>query len=96
MDQAEQLSELISEIYDAALDPSLWSGVVGKAGRFVGGSAAAIFSKSPTDGNGRVLYESGTDPYYRQLYFDKYVKLDPATTGHYFAAVSTGRRNTLS
>ncbi|THD55264.1 MAG: LuxR family transcriptional regulator [Bradyrhizobium sp.] len=87
MDQAEQLSELIGEIYDAALDPSLWSDVVGKAGRFVGGSAAAIFSKSPIAGNGNVYYESGTDPYYRQLYFDKYVKLDPSTTGHYFADV---------
>jgi len=87
MDQAEQLSELIGEIYDAALDPSLWSDVVGKAGRFAGGPAAAIFSKSPIAGDGSVYYESGIDPYYRQLYFDKYVKLDPATTGHYFADV---------
>jgi DNA-binding CsgD family transcriptional regulator len=87
MDREAQLSELIGEIYDAALDPSLWSDVVGKAGHFVGGSGAAIFSKSPTAGNGNVYYESGTDPYYRDLYFDKYVKLDPSTTGHYFADV---------
>jgi DNA-binding CsgD family transcriptional regulator/PAS domain-containing protein len=87
MDQAEQLSELISDIYDAALDSSLWGGVIGKTARFVGGSAAAIFSKSPTAGNGHVYYESGTDPYYRQLYFDKYVKLDPSTTSHYFADI---------
>jgi len=46
MVQAEQLSELISEIYDAALDASLWSDVVGKAGRFAGGSAAAILRSS--------------------------------------------------
>jgi DNA-binding CsgD family transcriptional regulator/PAS domain-containing protein len=87
MDQAEQLSELISDIYDAALDSSLWSDVIGKAARFVGGPAAAIFSKSPTAGNGHVYYESGVDPHYRQLYFDKYVKLDPTTTGHYFADI---------
>ncbi|QDW40250.1 LuxR family transcriptional regulator [Bradyrhizobium sp. KBS0727] len=87
MDQAAQLSELVSDIYDAALDPSLWSDVLSRAGRFVGGSAAAIFAKSPTAGSGNVYYESGTDPYYRQLYFDKYVKLDPSTTGHYFADV---------
>jgi DNA-binding CsgD family transcriptional regulator/PAS domain-containing protein len=85
MDQEQQLSELIGEIYDAALDPSLWTDVVGKAAGFVGGSAAAIFSKSPTAGNGSVYYEAGTDPYYRDLYFDKYVKLDPSTCGHYFA-----------
>lgn len=87
VDQAEQLSRLIGDIYDAALDSSLWSEVVGRAGRFVGGAAAAIFSKSPIAGNGEVLYEFGTDLYYRHLYFEKYVKLDPATAGHYFADI---------
>jgi DNA-binding CsgD family transcriptional regulator/PAS domain-containing protein len=87
MDQAEQLSGLVGDIYDAALDSSLWNEVVRKAAHFVGGSAAAIFSKSPIDGNGNVHHEFGIDPYYRQIYFEKYVKLDPATAGHYFADV---------
>jgi DNA-binding CsgD family transcriptional regulator len=87
MDQPEQLSELIADIYDAALDASLWRDVVGKAGRFVGGPAAAIYSKSPTALNGHVYYEFGTDPYYRELYFSKYIKFDPSTTSHYFADV---------
>jgi hypothetical protein len=65
MDQAEQLSELIGEIYDAALDHSLWPDVVGKAGRFVGGPAAAIFAKSPIALTGHVYHQSGTDPYPR-------------------------------
>src|SRR3974390_2490802 len=85
MGQETRLFELIGEIYDAALVPSLWSDVVGKAGHLVGCPAAAIFSKSPIAGNGNVYYESGIDPYCRELYFEKYVKLDPATTGHYFA-----------
>jgi DNA-binding CsgD family transcriptional regulator len=83
----EELSEFIGEIYDAALDSSLWSDVVGKAARFVGGSAAAIYSKSPTALTGHVYYQSGTDPYYRELYFTKYIKFDPTTTSHYFADV---------
>jgi DNA-binding CsgD family transcriptional regulator len=87
MNQAEQLSGLIGDIYDAALDSTLWSEVVGKAALFVGGSAAAIYSKSPIAGNGNVYFESGTDPYYRQLYFEKYVKLDPTTTSQYFADI---------
>jgi len=88
MDQAEQLSELIGEIYDAALDPSLWSDVIGKAGRFVGGPVAAIFAKSPTAMNGNIYYHSGDrDPSYRQLYFSKYMKLDPMTTAQYFSDV---------
>jgi len=88
MDQAEHLSELIGEIYDAALDPSLWSDVLGKAGRFVGGPVAAIFAKSPTALTGTVYYHSGgKDPSYRQLYFDKYIKFDPTTTAQYFSEV---------
>jgi DNA-binding CsgD family transcriptional regulator len=87
MAHAEQLSHLIGEIYDAALDPALWPDVVGRAGRFVGGQVASIFSKSPVAGSGSVYYDSGADPYYRQLYFEKYVKLDPGTTGQYFAEI---------
>ena len=88
MDQAEQLSELIGEIYDAALDPSLWSDVLGKAGRFVGGPVAAIFAKSPTALTGTVYYHSsGKDPVYRKLYFNKYIKFDPFTAAQYFSDV---------
>ena len=87
MGHEAQLFELIGEIYDAALDLTLWHDVVGKAGRFVGGQAAAIFSKSPIAGTGNVYYDFGIDPYYRDLYFEKYVKLDPSTTGHYFADI---------
>jgi hypothetical protein len=57
-------SELIGEIYDAARDPSLWSEVGGGAGRFIGGSTAAIFSKDPVAGSGNV-YETAIDPHHR-------------------------------
>jgi DNA-binding CsgD family transcriptional regulator len=85
--QAEQLSHFIGEIYDAAIDASQWSAVLGKAAKFIGGPSAALFSKDAAKGAGNIYYECGTDPYYRQLYFEKYVKLDPATTGHFFAEV---------
>jgi DNA-binding CsgD family transcriptional regulator len=88
VDQTDKhLSQLIGEIYDAALDASKWSAVLGKAAHFVGGSSAALFSKDAASGAGNIYYEFGTDPYYRQLYFEKYVKLDPATTGHFFAEI---------
>jgi DNA-binding CsgD family transcriptional regulator len=87
MDQTAYLSELIGEIYDAALDPLLWRDVLGKAGRFVGGSAATIYAKSPTALTGHVYYEFGVDPYYRELYFSKYIKIDPTNSGHYFGDV---------
>jgi DNA-binding CsgD family transcriptional regulator len=83
----KRLSELIGDIYDAAIDPGLWNDVVGRAGFFVGGQVATIFAKSPIAGNGYVYYESGIDPEYRKLYFEKYLKLDPTTAGQYFADV---------
>jgi DNA-binding CsgD family transcriptional regulator/PAS domain-containing protein len=89
MDPARQLSGLIGDIHDAALDCSRWSEVLGKAGRFIGGSAAAIFSKSALAGHGDVHYEFGTDPHYRQLYFEKYVKLDPVTAGQHIAEIGS-------
>ena len=87
MAHAERLSELIGDIYDAAIDPALWNDVVGRAGFFVGGQVATIFSKSPVAASGHVYYDSGIDPEYRRLYFEKYVKLDPTTAGQYFAEV---------
>jgi hypothetical protein len=79
--ETEVLSDLIGTVYDTTLDRALWSEALRKSAEFVAGSAAAIYSKSPTAGSGHVYYEcGGTDPYYRDLYFDKYVKLDPATT----------------
>ena len=38
MDETERHSALVSEIYDTALDPTLWPGVLKKSARFVGGS----------------------------------------------------------
>jgi DNA-binding CsgD family transcriptional regulator len=87
MSDAEQLSALIGEIYDAALDPALWPQVLPKSAQFVGGRAAALFYKNAASKSGDVAYDCGIDPYYRQLYFDKYIKLDPLTVGHFFAEV---------
>src|SRR5262245_32743052 len=78
MQEVEQVSSLIGDIYDAALDPRLWATVLRRAREFVGGSAAALFSKDATRKILNVYYDDGgLDPHYKQLYFDKYVKLDP-------------------
>jgi DNA-binding CsgD family transcriptional regulator len=81
----QELSDLIGDIFDAALDQSLWEGVIERAACFVGGTGAALFSKDAAAQQVDVRYDVGIDPHYKQLYFDKYVALDPATTGHYFA-----------
>jgi DNA-binding CsgD family transcriptional regulator len=82
----EYLSDLVGEIYDAAIDHGLWPEVLGKARDFVGGSAATLFWKDVASKHGDVFYDDGgISPLYKQLYFERYVKLDPSSTGHYFA-----------
>ena len=39
--ESEQVSHLIGDIYDAALDPGLWVGTLEKTCHYVGGVAAA-------------------------------------------------------
>lgn len=87
MGEAERLSALIGVIYDAALDATLWSDVVARCADFVGGPAAALFSKDAASKTGDVAYYAGIDDHYKHLYFKKYIKLDPLTVGHYFAEV---------
>ncbi len=87
MHETERLSALIGDIYDAALDPTLWPDVLAKCAAFAGGPAAALFSKDAASKTGDTAYYSGIEPHYRQLYFNKYIKLDPLTVGHYFAEI---------
>jgi DNA-binding CsgD family transcriptional regulator len=87
MHETERLSALIGDIYDAALDATLWPGVLASCAGFVGGPAAALFSKDAASKTGDVAYYTGIAPHYKQLYFEKYIKLDPLTIGHYFAEI---------
>jgi DNA-binding CsgD family transcriptional regulator len=75
---AEQLPVLIGEIYDAAIDTTRWSAVLGSAARFIGGSSAVLLSKGGFGRHAQVEHDSGTDPDYLKLYSDKYVEFDPA------------------
>lgn len=50
--------------------------------------SGTLFSKDASRKSGHIYYhDGGIDPHYIRLYFEKYVKLDPATTGHYFAQI---------
>jgi DNA-binding CsgD family transcriptional regulator/PAS domain-containing protein len=49
--EAETLHRLIGRIYDAALEPALWSDVIEHVGDFVGDQAAALLRKESVDRN---------------------------------------------
>ena len=88
VEAAGTVSTLVSDIYDAALDPSLWPEALLKARKFIGGASATLFAKDATRKSLNVFYEDGgLDPHYTQLYFDTYAPLDPFTTGHVLAEV---------
>jgi DNA-binding CsgD family transcriptional regulator/sulfur carrier protein ThiS len=71
------LTQLIGEIYDAALDSSRWPMVLARIAKFVGGQAAGLLSKDAVSKSGNVYYQAGIDPCFVQLYSDTYWKFDP-------------------
>ena len=88
MQEGEQLSQLIGDIYDAALDPAQWSAALRKSRAFVGGSSAALYSKNAVRKTGKNVFPRGRDRReFRQLYIEKYAKLDPFSTAHFFAEI---------
>jgi DNA-binding CsgD family transcriptional regulator/PAS domain-containing protein len=88
MREIEPVSSLIGEIYDAALEPARWGGVLPDLRDFVGGSAAWIFSKDTSTKSSNIYYDcGGADPHYRQLYCDHFAKLDPLTAGQVLAEI---------
>jgi DNA-binding CsgD family transcriptional regulator len=87
MHDERQLSALIGDVYDAALDQSRWVDVLREVAAFVGGPAAVLFAKSAASKTGTLVHEHGFDPHYRKLYCDHYIKLDPFTPGQCFAEI---------
>jgi DNA-binding CsgD family transcriptional regulator/PAS domain-containing protein len=84
----EELSSLIGDIYRAALDPSLWAGVLRRARQLVGGSAAAVLVRDTATGRLDACYDDGgLDPHYRQLFVEEYAELDPFATGRLSVAI---------
>jgi DNA-binding CsgD family transcriptional regulator len=85
---SELLYALIGDIYDAALDPGRWPDVIGKAARFLPGLSGALFVKDTVTKTGGVHFDDGgIDPYYKQIYFEEYIKLDPSNTAHFFSEI---------
>jgi DNA-binding CsgD family transcriptional regulator len=77
MNETEQLSRLIGEIYDATLDPALWPRVLEAIASFVPVSAVNLFAQDAMKKSANVFYMHGLDPAYVQSYFDKYIKITP-------------------
>jgi len=80
MREPDNVSELIEDIYDAALEPARWSDVVVNINDLVGSQACGIISKDSSRKSGSTHYHCGIDPHYIELYSDTYSKFDPLMT----------------
>jgi hypothetical protein len=78
-----QLSQLIGDIYDAALDAELWPRALEKVCGFVGGSQANIFWQDVIGKAAKKVFEWGNDPHYTRLYMETYAKINPMFPGAY-------------
>ena len=72
-----ELSAVIGEIYDAAIDPTLWQRTLASICSYVGGYSAALFWHDAATRNARAFYLFNDDPNYTKLYFEKYLPMDP-------------------
>lgn len=75
--EASLLSELIGEIYDAAIDPTLWMRALERSCNFVGGSSAVLYWHDVASESSAALHLFNDDPHYTRLYFEKYMPMNP-------------------
>src|SRR6202171_4453905 len=77
MNVSEQLSALIADIYDAALDPAQRTDVIEKIASFAGGHTGGLLSKNSLSSSENLYCYIGADPDSLQAYSESYPKLDP-------------------
>src|SRR4051794_15364445 len=77
-DESAQLSRLIAEIYDAALDRNLWPSALQRTCEFVDGRASGLMSHDIHQQNANFYYTWNDNPESTKLYAEKYARLNPA------------------
>jgi DNA-binding CsgD family transcriptional regulator/PAS domain-containing protein len=72
-----ELSATIGDLYDAAIDPTLWQTALKSICAYVGGSSAALLWHDAGAQRSEALYLFNDIPLYTQLYFEKYLPMNP-------------------
>jgi DNA-binding CsgD family transcriptional regulator len=88
MDADERLSAVIGEVYDASLDPALWSHVLETVCGYIGCSGAAFHSQDLLSHTANLQLYWGNDKYFADAYQDKYCKINPIFPGILFSGVN--------
>jgi DNA-binding CsgD family transcriptional regulator len=77
MDEVEQVSHLIGDIYDAALDASLWPGVLEKTGGYMGAACAVLTAQNVVSKKTDIFHAWGIDLHYAKMLDEGYGKINP-------------------
>jgi DNA-binding CsgD family transcriptional regulator len=72
-----ELSSIIAEIYDAAINPGLWENAIARICAYVGGHSAALYWHDAATERSEVVYLFNEHPDYTKLYFEKYAPMNP-------------------
>ena len=75
--EATALSKLMGDIYDAALDPQLWTRALERSCSFIGGFSAVLYWHDAATERSAILHSFNQNPHYLQLYFEKYLPMNP-------------------
>jgi len=84
MREAEELSQVIGDIYDASLDPGLWPTAIESTCRYVGAASASLHSQDSVTRITDVLFWWGSHPSapdYFKAYRDQYGRINPIFPG---------------
>jgi DNA-binding CsgD family transcriptional regulator/PAS domain-containing protein len=88
MQSGGDVSALIGKIYDAALDPSRWTGALRMVAEFAGAQAVALFTRDAAAKTVDLhVQDGGLAPRFVELYMGDYVKDDPTTNGHCYGEI---------
>jgi len=87
MREPESLSQLIGDIYDAALEAARWPRALEGVCTYLRGVTAMLFWQDTALRIGGNFYSWGDDPHYTRLFFDEYIRLTPCMDFHHFAGV---------
>jgi DNA-binding CsgD family transcriptional regulator len=72
-----EISKVIADIYDAAINPTLWQQALASICSYVGGYSGVLFWHDAASESSQALHLYNEDPKYTQLYFEKYLPMNP-------------------
>jgi DNA-binding CsgD family transcriptional regulator len=85
--EADELSHVIGDIYDASLDPALWPSAIESICGYVGAASASLHSQDSISRSTDALFwwgNASSAPHYFKTYLEKYGKINPIFPGVFF------------